>query len=62
MSDISFNIGWPELFLYFGWPGLILGAAAGAYLWRKRRIAGGAIGAAIGILVWGGIGIAIKLF
>ena len=45
--------------LIAGSPGLVLGAIAGAWRWRARRILGGAIGAAVGfalclgaVLVW----------
>jgi len=31
-----------------GWPGLLLGGALGALLWKKRRILGGVFGAIIG--------------
>ncbi len=51
MSDISINITWFDLVLYspfWGWPGLLAGAAIGALLWRSRQIFGGALGAIIG--------------
>lgn len=51
MSDISFHFSPLELILYspiFGWPGLIAGAVIGAWLWKKRRILGGVVGAIVG--------------
>ncbi len=53
MSDISINITWLDLLIVspaYGWPGLLAGGAAGALLWRKRRVAGAAFGAIIGNL------------
>jgi Na+/proline symporter len=38
--------------LILGSPGIVLGAIAGALLWRKRRIAGGVAGAMVGFAVW----------
>jgi Na+/proline symporter len=38
--------------LILGSPGLLLGAIPGALLWRRRRIAGALLGAAIGFVVW----------
>jgi hypothetical protein len=61
MSDISFNIGWLDLLIIFGWPGLFVGAAIGALTWRKRRIAGAGLGAVAGFLFWATIALAIKL-
>ena len=54
MSDISLHFSPLELILFspvLGWPGLIVGGALGALLWRKRRILGGALGAIAGNLV-----------
>jgi hypothetical protein len=34
------------------WPGLILGVAAGAWLWRSRRVFGAVCGALIGFALW----------
>lgn len=51
MSDISLDQMWPGFLLFspvLGWLGLIVGGAIGAWAWRKRRIAGGIIGALIG--------------
>ena len=55
MSDISLNITWLDLLVLapiLGWPGLLIGAALGAYFWRQRRIAGGVLGAALGCIAW----------
>lgn len=55
MSDISLHfspIDWIVAAAFFGWPGLLLGAAAGALLWKRRRFLGGALGAAVGCLLW----------
>jgi Na+/proline symporter len=38
--------------LILGSPGILLGAIPGALLWRRRRIAGALLGAAIGFVVW----------
>jgi putative Mn2+ efflux pump MntP len=54
MSDISIRFDWWEWLLIspvLGWPGAIAGAALGAALSPKRRIAGGVIGAIIGNLI-----------
>lgn len=61
MSDISIELNWAELLLIFGWPGLLAGAVAGALLWKKRRILGSALGAAIGLIVWAGAALLLKL-
>ena len=34
------------------WPGLVLGVAAGAWLWRSRRVFGGVCGALMGFALW----------
>lgn len=52
------NITWLDLFMFapiLGWPGLLIGAALGAWLWRRRRILGGVLGAAFGCLLWTGV-------
>ena len=52
MSDIS--ISSYHLFLMAliaGSPGFVIGAAAGAFLWRERRLAGLILGAAVGFLL-----------
>jgi hypothetical protein len=57
MSDIAVKFEWWELLLLSptqGWPGLLIGAALGAYLWKKRRILGGVLGAIVGNLLWFG--------
>lgn len=54
MSDISFHFTWLDLVLVspvLGWPGLVLGGAAGALLWKKRRIFGAVLGAAAGCIL-----------
>lgn len=38
--------------LLFGSPGLPLGAIAGALLWRRHRVWGALIGAAVGYGLW----------
>jgi Na+/proline symporter len=38
--------------LLFGSPGLVLGAIAGAWSWRRHRIAGGLLGAIAGFVIW----------
>jgi Na+/proline symporter len=38
--------------LIFGSPGLLLGAIAGALLWRRQRVAGGLLGAIAGFVLW----------
>ena len=51
MSDISFHFSPLDIILFspvFGWPGLLLGGALGAFLWKKRRILGGVLGAIVG--------------
>ena len=55
MSDIAINISWLDIALYaplLGWPGLLIGAALGALVWRKRRILGVVLGGLAGALVW----------
>ena len=51
MSDINIEFEWWELVLLspmLGWPGLLVGAVAGAIAWKKRPILGGALGAIAG--------------
>lgn len=38
--------------LMIGAPGLALGGVIGALVWRRRRVAGGLIGAAAGLAAW----------
>lgn len=56
MSDISLNFTWLDLLILapiVGWPGLVIGAMLGVLLfWKRRRIAAGIVGAAIGCLIW----------
>ena len=55
MSDIGILNGPFDLALIalmiFG-PGLVLGGLIGALAWRRRRIAGGLIGAVVGLALW----------
>ncbi len=58
MSDISIEFGPIELIaLVFivGWPGLLIGAAIGLVVWRRRRAMGAAVGALLGLCAWAGI-------
>jgi hypothetical protein len=51
VSDIKLEFTWWELLLVsplLGWPGAIAGAILGAFVWRKRPILGGALGALVG--------------
>ena len=51
MSDIKIEFEWWELALYsplLGWPGILIGAVAGALAWKTRPILGGALGAVAG--------------
>jgi hypothetical protein len=55
VSDISIHITWLDLILaspVLGWPGLVLGGALGALLWKQRRIIGGVLGAVGGCSAW----------
>jgi Na+/proline symporter len=38
--------------LILGSPGLLLGAIPGAFVWRRRRVAGALLGAVVGFVVW----------
>ena len=63
MSDIDIKFKWWELLLYspiIGWAGLLLGAVLGALGWRRRRVAGGIIGAIIGNFIWAAAAIYLK--
>lgn len=58
-TDLSVHFDPDELIftgLRRGWPGILLGAALGAALWRERRVFGALCGAIIGfapgLLVW----------
>jgi hypothetical protein len=45
MSDISIHftpLDWIMIAVVMGWPGLLFGAAFGAMVWPKRRIAAAA--------------------
>lgn len=62
MSDIKIEFTWYELLLaspILGWPGLIVGAPLGGYLWRKRPIVGAVVGALVGNIVVCGVRIAM---
>jgi Na+/proline symporter len=55
MSDIGIlndPLSLIAIALIFGSPGLLLGAIAGALLWRRRRVAGGVLGAVAGFVLW----------
>jgi hypothetical protein len=55
MSDIGLDWGPFDLIaiaLIIGAPGLVIGAAPGAVLWRHHRLYGAGLGAAIGLLIW----------
>jgi hypothetical protein len=55
LSDISLNWDFADyalLAFLIGWPGLLLGALAGAVLWRRHRLFGAAIGALVGCGLW----------
>jgi hypothetical protein len=51
VSDITLHFSPLDIILmspFYGWPGLIAGAAFGALSWKKRRIAGAVLGAIAG--------------
>jgi hypothetical protein len=53
MSDIGLNwgvTGWAIIALIVGWPGLLVGAVAGLLLWRRHRVTGTLLGAALGFV------------
>jgi Na+/proline symporter len=55
MSDISLNFGpldYAFIALLFGSPGIIIGGVLGALLWRGHRLAGAALGAPAGLVLW----------
>jgi hypothetical protein len=55
MSDISLDwgpLGIAFIALIIGAPGLVIGAALGAIVWRHRRIFGAVVGAFVGLLLW----------
>jgi hypothetical protein len=54
MSDIGIlndPVSIIEIILLLGSPGFVLGAIPGALLWRRRRVTGALLGAAIGFVV-----------
>jgi hypothetical protein len=55
MSDIGPIFGPLDiamLALIIGAPGIVLGAAVGAFVWRRRRVWGTLIGALTGFALW----------
>jgi Na+/proline symporter len=51
--DITFDwYFWPMIAAFIGWPGLLLGTAAGAGLWRRHRVLGAILGMIAGTLLW----------
>ena len=63
MSDITIEFTWYQLLLvafFIGWPGLVLGAVAGGFLWRRHPIPGVIIGALVGIVLWVGVRILLR--
>jgi putative Mn2+ efflux pump MntP len=55
MSDIALNWGVFDIAmiaLIIGAPGLTIGAALGAVVWRRRRLSGALIGALVGLALW----------
>jgi hypothetical protein len=55
MSDIGPIVGPLDiamLVLIIGAPGLVLGAAVGAFTWRRHRISGTFLGTVGGLLIW----------
>ncbi len=54
MSDIGLDWGpldFVMIALIIGAPGLLIGAALGAVLWRRHRIYGGLLGAVAGLVL-----------
>jgi len=55
MSDIGINLGpldYAAIALVVGAPGLVIGAALGAILWRRHRVFGTLVGAIAGLALW----------
>ena len=55
MSDIAIQFSpleWITLALIAGSPGLVVGAALGALLWRRHRVWGALAGAVIGLVLF----------
>jgi Na+/proline symporter len=55
MSDIGLDWGpfdIAAIALIIGAPGLVIGAALGAVLWRRHRLWGAGLGAAAGLILW----------
>ena len=63
MSDIKIEFTWYQLLLvafFIGWPGLVLGAVTGGFLWRRHPIPGLVIGAVVGFVLWVGVRILLR--
>lgn len=55
MSDIDIQFDWyfwPVIAVMIGWPGLVLGMAAGSAIWRRHRVFGALAGMVAGTLLW----------
>jgi hypothetical protein len=55
MSDIGLDWGpldYAALALIIGAPGLVVGAAVGAFAWRRHRLFGGLLGGFAGLTLW----------
>ena len=55
MSDIALNWGAFDIAtiaLIIGAPGLAIGGAVGAVVWRRHRLCGALIGAVVGLALW----------
>jgi hypothetical protein len=58
LSDIRLEFEWYDIALValmIGWPGLLIGAVAGALAWRRRRLIGTLLGALAGLALWVGV-------
>jgi Na+/proline symporter len=63
VSDIKIEFTWYQLLLvafFIGWPGLVLGAAAGGFVWRRHPIPGVVIGTVVGFVLWVGVRILLR--
>ena len=55
MSDIGLDWGPFDIIaiaLIIGAPGLVIGGALGAILWRRHRLYGALLGALVGLILW----------
>jgi Na+/proline symporter len=55
VSDIGLHWGPLDILalaLIVGFPGIILGAVFGAIVWRRHRVWGALLGAAVGLALW----------